>query len=109
MTETFRRRLYYTLALISLLPLGIQISMLPVFQPNFNYPSVDYTTYESTLGTVTLGDYAKSAYSPDRDFVAEAVNNTPAIASIVVVFAITTLTLVGLAQRTKHKNYYLEH
>ena len=99
LTEKFRKRIYLTLMFIMLLPLGMSISGLRVFQPNSETVNTDQNSSTTTLGIVTLGNYINSQPLQPESFFPES--NTLEYSVIVVTVLLTVLFFL-LSRRSKH-------
>lgn len=98
LTETFRKRIYLSLAAIMLIPIALSVSSLSFFNQNNDSISSEQNTFETTMGQVRLGDYAseKNAESP-QPYTSDAP-----LYSLFIAFFLAALFFYFVAQHSTH-------
>lgn len=101
LTNTFRRKMYYGFAFLMLIPVGLTISSLPMFDTNFySQPNPESQTLDTNLGKITFGKWANTALGDNPIF--SDFSNTQQTYSIIVVFLLAFIFLISLAQKSKY-------
>lgn len=100
LTEKNRKRMYYVLTGLTLLPIGVTISSLSVIQSSpVQFSPVYSNTYDSTIGTVTLGNYFGNLKKP---FEYNGTSNDTSTYMLIAVLLLLFVFLVSLAHRWRY-------
>ncbi|MBP6961998.1 hypothetical protein KBB49_00475 [Candidatus Saccharibacteria bacterium] len=104
LTNSFRRKMYYGFAFLMLIPVGLTISSLPMFDANFySQPNLESQTLDTTLGKVTYGEWANTSLADNPIF--SDYSNATQTYSIVLVFLLAFIFLISLAQKSKYTKH----
>jgi hypothetical protein len=104
LTNSFRSKMYYGFAFLMLIPVGLTISSLPVFDANFySQPNLESQTLATTLGKVTYGEWANISFAESP--ISADYGNTQQTYSIIIVFLLAFIFLITLAQKSKYSKH----
>ena len=104
LTTSFRRKMYYGFAFLMLIPIGLTISSLPMFEANFySQPNLENQTLDTTLGKITYGEWANTSFADNPVF--SDYSSTQQTYSIIIVFLLAFIFLITLAQKSKYTKH----